>query len=275
MNKKIIKLYDTAFSHVPYCTMNNVSKNIIWDRSGNINENDIVFFTDASLSMSSTINKNCKKIAWLIEPPAVQNNYSYIMDNWMQFDMILTHQENLLSISDIFRPNPMWCSWIKPENQKIIEKSKKLSIISSNKRDTIGHRLRHEIIDQIRDKVDIDLYGGGYFPIEEKSQALLDYRFSIIVENDSSPIYFTEKIIDCLVCGVVPIYWGASKIGNYFNINGFITINSVEDMINILDTLTPQKYEELLPYVIENFEIAKKFLTVEDYFYENYIKDLI
>jgi hypothetical protein len=189
--------------------------------------------------------------------------------------MILTHQENLLSISDRFRPNPLWCSWIKPENQKIIEKSKNISIIASSKRDTVGHRLRHDIVDQIRDKIDIDLYGGGYYPVEEKSEALLDYRFSIIVENDSSPIYFTEKLIDCLVCGTVPIYWGASKIGNYFNINGFIVINSVEDMINVLNDLTPQKYEELLPYVKENFEIAKRFLTVEDYIYENYIKDLI
>ena len=108
------------------------------------------------------------------------------MNNWNKFDLILTHQENLLSISDKFKPNPMWCSWIRPENQKIIDKSKNLSIIASNKRDSIGHKLRHEIVDHIRNRADIDLYGNGYNSIEEKSVALSDYRFSFIIENDKS-----------------------------------------------------------------------------------------
>ena len=274
MSKKIIKLIDNAFTNSEYCNMNNKSINIIWDRSYNINENDIVVFTDASLPSVSNISTNCKKIAWLIEPPIIQDNYSYIMNNWSNFDLILTHQEKLLSISDRFKPNPMWCSWIKPENQKIINKSKNLSIIASAKRDSTGHILRHNIIDEIRNKIDIDLFGNGYKTIDDKSEALLDYRFSIIIENDKSPIYFTEKIIDCLVSGVVPIYWGADKIGEHFNLNGFIIINNIEDVNKILSELTPEKYEELLPYVIENFEIAKKFLTVEDFIYENYIKYL-
>lgn len=282
MNKKVIKIFDQEFAHESYCGSKigkNESKNIIWDRSRQINEGDIVFFTDSLLSMVDSVSVNCKKVAWLIEPPEVNSSsYDYIRNNWQKFDLVLTHQESLLCLSDRIKILPMWCSWVSPQNQKITEKIKLISIISSNKRDTIGQKLRHEIIDAIKSDIDLDIFGGltsggGYKPIDDKSEGLSPYMFSIIIENAKSPYLFTEKIIDCLLTGTVPIYWGASKIGEFFNMKGFITFNNLDDVQNIVNEISEEKYKEMMPYLLENFNTAKQYLTIEDYFYEKYIKN--
>mgnify|MGYP003631036072 CR=1 FL=1 len=284
MSKKVIKLFDTAFAHEKYCGSKigrNISKNVTWDRSGNIENGDVVFFTDSSLSKVDTIKQDCIKIAWLIEPPVVwSESYNYIKLNWGKFDMILTHNEDLLKISEKFKILPMWYSMVYPEKHGVGEKIKNLSIIASNKKDTDGHKLRHNVINHIKNKINIDLYGGltsngkGYGPIDDKSLALSPYRFSIIIENTKSPQYFTEKLIDSFLCGAVPIYWGADSVGAYFNEKGIIPFNSIVDIDEILPTLTIEKYNSMKIYVKENYEKAFKYLCVEDYFYEKYLIDL-
>lgn len=285
MSKKVIKLYDTAFAHEDYCGSKigkNIPNDVIWDRSGNINDSDIVVFTDSSLFNVDHVNLNCKKVAWLIEPPCVSSyNYDYISRNYDKFDIILTHQERLCDISPKFKILPMWYSMVWPERHGIYEKTKNLSIIASNKRDTTGHILRHDIINLINSKnVDIDLFGGltscgvGYKPIDDKSESLTPYRFSIVVENDKSPHYFSEKIIDCLLCGTIPIYWGADKISEYFNTNGFFIIDSIDDINDILPKLNEETYKSMFQYVEENYKIASQYLTVEDYMYDKYLKKI-
>jgi len=43
------------------------------------------------------------------------------------------------------------------------------------------------------------------------------YRFSIAFENSSHPGYTTEKLLDALVAGTVPIYWGNPDVARDFN----------------------------------------------------------
>jgi alpha(1,3/1,4) fucosyltransferase len=50
-------------------------------------------------------------------------------------------------------------------------------------------------------------------PVSSKRECLQRHRFSICFENAHSiPGYITEKIIDCMMAGCVPIYWGAPDI---------------------------------------------------------------
>ena len=276
MEKKIFKIFDSSFAYVPRCTWNNVSNHIIWDRSGNVEQDDIVFFTDDSINQVYGINKSCKKIAWLIEPPQIKPNiYDSIKRIWDQFDLILTHQESLLEISDKFKPLPMWCSWINPNEQIIKRKTKNLSIIASSKKDTIGQSMRHEIISKFNKSLEMDLYGLGYNAIDNKSTALSDYRFSIVIENVKSDYLFTEKLIDCLVTGTIPIYWGASKIDDFFDTSGFFKFNNIEELDIIFENLSEGKYQELFPVVEKNYNIAINNVTVEDYIYKKYLLDII
>jgi len=277
-----IKIFDNAFAHEDYCGSKigkNFSKHIIWDRSfSNIEENDLVFFTDSLLPMALNIRTNCIKIALLLEPPSVNNfAYDFINRNYTKFDHIITHQDTFSNIPNVIIL-PQWCTWIYPEKQRIFEKKKNLSIIASDKKTTEGQILRHNIVNYLQNKIDIDLYGGltsqnsGYNPIVDKSEGLSDYMFSIIVENSKYNYYFTEKIIDCLLTGTIPIYWGANKINDFFDTKGFLIIQNIEDLDHIIPNLNKETYEKMFPFVLNNFKIASEFLTLEDFIYEKFIK---
>ena len=107
----------------------------------------------------------------------------------------------------------------------------------------------------------LSLYGSGSpnGPLDIKSQSLNDYMFSVVMENSIADNYYTEKIIDCFITGNIPIYRGCKNIGKFFDKRGIIEFNNIEDLRHILDSLTPQKYEEMLPYVKINFELALKY----------------
>ena len=86
--------------------------------------------------------------------------------------------------------------------------------------------------------------------------------------------YFTETLVDTFRCGTVPIFWGCDNIGEYFNEKGILRFNTGPELIKILDNLSEQKYHEMMPYIEENYEIAKKYVCVDDVIAENIIKTL-
>jgi hypothetical protein len=140
------------------------------------------------------------------------------------------------------------------------------SIIASAKRNAPGHRLRHMIIDQYKENIDV--FGGGYNPIDDKGKGLNDYLYSFTIENIKCDGYFTEKIGDCFATGTIPIYWGDETISDNFIENGIIRLTKEFDP----DILTKELYESKLEFVKENFERVLKLPTPEDYIYTTYLK---
>lgn len=143
-----------------------------------------------------------------------------------------------------------------------------------------GHHLRWRILDK-EDKVKIpkkfypvlsdfdhkknnrpdgnDLPNGN--PIEGEGKKEVWNRksmFHIAVENSKHNYYFTDKIVDCFCTKTLPIYWGAPKIGDYYNEKGIITFNTEDELVDILNNLTPEDYYSRLEYINENYENALK-----------------
>lgn len=54
-------------------------------------------------------------------------------------------------------------------------------------------------------------------PLADKLTFLRDFRFNLAFENSSSPGYVTEKLVEPLLMGAIPIYWGADDVGDDFN----------------------------------------------------------
>ncbi|MCV4776722.1 glycosyltransferase family 10, partial [Escherichia coli] len=66
--------------------------------------------------------------------------------------------------------------------------------------------------------------------LEAQSEA----RFNIAFENQISPGYVTEKLINPLLAGSVPIYWGAPEAVGDFNAAAFVNANefaSLDDLV--------------------------------------------
>lgn len=269
MSLQKVKIIDTNFAHAKFTTDYQISKHIEWVRGVMPSNGEIVFITDNSLY--NIDNYIGKKIGMLMEPKAINPAiYEWVKNNHYRFYKVFTYDKELIETCDNVEFYPHCGCWITEEDQKIYDKTKLLSIIASDKRQTEGHRLRHASVDILRsDNFDLDVYGRGYNPIEYKLDSLKDYAFSLIIENSRSDYYFTEKLMDSFVTGTVPVYWGCPSIGDFFNLDGMIIFNDIEDLLSKLNSLSLEQYNNMLPSIKDNFERAKEFLIAEDWIYKN------
>ena len=198
-----------------------------------------------------------------IHPWAYTNMYQVERE----FDHILTHNEKMLQRSDkyIKIPGP-GTTWLVPDQIGIHKKTKLLSHIASKQNWARGHRLRHIISRVIKDKYEVDLWGSAHkgFDKKDKDLPLRDYHFSITVMNADHENYFTETLIDAFLCGTVPIFWGCTNIEEYFNPKGMLIFKNPMELKEILDNLSIEKYNDMLPYIQENFETAKNHIHFDD-----------
>ena len=64
--------------------------------------------------------------------------------------------------------------------------------------------------------------GGRHFNnlgigVPDKAQFIRGFRFDLAFENSASPGYVTEKLVEPLMAGCIPIYWGAPDVTRDFN----------------------------------------------------------
>ena len=95
------------------------------------------------------------------------------------------------------------------------------------------------------------------------------------MENTETPFYYSEKILDCFLSGTIPIYYGCPNIEKFFNTDGIIIFNTKEELINIINNITPQFYLDNLKAIQENYNIAKDIWVDNDRFFNKYLKELI
>ena len=251
---KRVPIKDSSFSHCVYS--NNptppvtISKTVIWERT-NIKDTEKTVYTDQHL-------KECNGgIGWLLEPKDMQPHaYEFVKTHSNRFNTIWTHEKELLNSLPNAKFVPHGGCWIKEEDRKIHIKIKNFSIIASSKNLLTGHQLRHLIVKGAGNKV--DAYGNGYKPILNKIEGLKDYRYSFAIENSRKDYYFTEKLIDCLVTGTLPIYWGCPSIAKFFNTDGFIIFTELPELREKLKLCTEEYYLNKLSAVKENFERAQE-----------------
>ncbi len=107
----------------------------------------------------------------------------------------------------------------------IPEKKLDLSWITTNKMVFRGHRSRMKFLRALQKEIEFDLFGYGIRPIDNKWDGLAPYRYSLAIENHSNPYYWSEKIADCFLAWTMPIYYGCTRISDYFPPESMISIN--------------------------------------------------
>jgi len=189
-----------------------------------------------------------------------------------KFTYILTFSKDLVAIDpQKFIYTPFGGSWINKDERKIYDKTKGISIIASAKRDTRCHILRHDAILRYTEQIN-GVYGNGYQFIQNKLEGLKDYRYSIVIEQAQCRGLFSEKIIDCFMTGVIPIYCGDIDLGEIFNMNGVIQFASLIELKTALQLATKEHYEQNLFAIKENFTFGHKYDLPEDKIYETFLK---
>jgi len=107
----------------------------------------------------------------------------------------------------------------------IPEKTGSLSWVTSNKSTFRGHRARMRFLQALQNQVAFDLYGTGFRFIKDKWDALAPYRYSLAIENFSNAYYWSEKLADCFLAWSMPIYYGCTRITDYFPAESMLVID--------------------------------------------------
>lgn len=103
---------------------------------------------------------------------------------------------------------------------------------------------------------------------------LYDSMFNIAIENTAQEDYFSEKIIDCFMTETIPVYIGCPNIADYFDTRGVIIVSSLDQLIKTVNTLTPQIYLEMKPYILENKNRAEKFLSLKQETLQSFLQGI-
>ena len=131
------------------------------------------------------------------------------------------------------------------------EKDKLISVISSDKSSTPGHALRLEFTRKLAERLGsrIDVFGRGIRDIDDKWDAVSRYKYHVVLENNSYPDYWTEKLSDAYLGGAHPFYYGCPNLADYFSPAAFtkIDINDLEAAVNVIEaSLAGNRYEASL-----------------------------
>jgi hypothetical protein len=233
----------------------------------------ITIFTDKQLHLAPEVDSTYK-VAILQEPRELLPwAYQTIVQFEDEYDLILTYDIELINRGKNYVFCPGDTAAIRTEGCKVHDKTKLISFPYSLKTQLFGHRLRHIIVNDVLPTLNlnykIDFFGAGVGNfVDDKLETLQDYMFQIATENVKKEYYYTDKILDCLITGTVPIYWGPDNISNFFNPKGILQFKSPEELKGILNNLTKEKYYEMMPYIKENYEAAKYYMIQDDFFYD-------
>jgi hypothetical protein len=228
---------------------------------------DSQFFFSKKVSISyDTLrydnNSDYKVLVYCGEPDAVLNITEEVIERQNEFDLILTWKEKVLehckNSEKFLFGGP---KTINDFNLKL-DKKNEISYLTSSKNFTQGHTLRQNIWNFLSQH-DFD---GNYTlnihrspPYIEKEIMFNNAKFSIIVENSVEKDYFSEKLIDCLCTNTIPIYNGCPNIFDYFDKKSFLIFNSLDELIQIIENLNGDYYEQCIDSIKTNCEMSMQY----------------
>jgi hypothetical protein len=75
-----------------------------------------------------------------------------------------------------------------------------------------------------------DLYTDERTYLDDAVAQYRDYRFVVALESERHSDYITEKLVNAMLAGAIPIYWGAREVGAHFNEGSFIDVGAFENV---------------------------------------------
>ena len=245
---------------------------------------DVHFYTHNA--MLERMGSPSKRYGMLNESESiVPNDYNIFRENKgleKEFTAIFTYSEKILNEVENAKFLPV-CAvpWYGTElgggvldEHIYMHKIKNISICSSSKTMCLLHDYRISCAYQCKNEGLADTYGtfdGG--PMIKIAETLSDYRYSVVIENYISPYFFTEKITNCFLSMTVPIYLGATRIGDFFNTDGIIFISENDDIKKVLSQCTEKDYLSRIEAIKENYYKAQAYRNIWDMMYNQYIRD--
>ena len=210
--------------------------------------------------------------------PTDQGLVQRVIDNHKFYNLILTWRESILQAcpnavkylhagpylsilgSDLVIPSHVgWYTTPEPRYVGPLNSTKAFSasFLTSHMNALSGHFLRQEIFSRLPESV-------GLLPIHKhrsppridedaRGHFFTDFLYHIAVENCQYNNWMTEKLFDCFIAKTIPIYWGCPNVEEYFNMDGVLRFENYDDLIRVLQSITPAMYQEKAAAIEDNF----------------------
>lgn len=106
-------------------------------------------------------------------------------------------------------------------------KENRIAVVCSSANFTPGQRHRLALLDALKQRLGdrIVHYGKGFEPVDDKLDAILPYRYHLVLENTRAPNYWTEKLADAYLGWAFPVYLGCPNLGEFFAPDSFCAID--------------------------------------------------
>ena len=127
-----------------------------------------------------------------------------------------------------------------------VPKEKLLSVVCSDMRFLPGHRQRIVFVKKLKRYFGARLahFGRGFHSVPDKAEAILPYRYHIVLENSSVRSYWTEKLADAYLGWAYPFYYGCPNLADDFPVEAFtrIDIHDPDDAIARIEAAIDADY---------------------------------
>ncbi len=190
-----------------------------------------------------------------IEPPAVVDIVQTVIDNHKFYDLILAWHKKILSECPNAVKFVASCEPWKNPNDPVKSKTFSVSFLTSSKNTCPGQIFRQEIFERVPELVrSLPVTKRRSPPLHDRDILLDNFQFHIAVENSKWDNFFTEKIMDCFLSQTFPIYWGCPNLNEYFNMDGVLTFDTYDGLIEVLQRLTPEFHQKHIVAMEDNFQ---------------------
>jgi hypothetical protein len=145
-----------------------------------------------------------------------------------------------------------------------IEKSQVISTVCSAKRQAHTlHATRYDFTWRLKgDLPELEIFGRGVRPVDDKSEALDPFKYHLVVENHVGLDHWSEKLSDSYLGLSLPFYHGCPNAADYFPEGSFIPIDihDYEGSLAIIrKAIAAGEYEKRLPDLVD----ARRRVMVE------------
>lgn len=195
------------------------------------------------------------------------------------FRYIFSYDERILNEIENARFYPVAAGiWNSSLKERLYEqKEENISILCSDKVMCSLHSFRLELARVCKKESLAHTFGkfdGGAY-VESIDECLDRFRFSVVIENDISDYYFSERLTSCFASYTIPVYLGARKISEFFNPDGilFLPDTDIEHAKTVLSQCTKEIYEERIEAVMDNHRRVQEYVNMQDYLYEHYLRE--
>ena len=224
----------------------------------------IVIFPYSKTVLTANAQVTCKVSLIIVEPRSIHSRYYNIMPLLRYlYHNILVRDPKLASKYNNVHSFSFAELWIETDNLKLPDFSKRygISLIASMKNDLEGHKLRHKVIsfDKSHTHQLLTPLGRAYEQFNDMVTALAPFQYSVVIENSIEPHYFSEKILNCLACKTIPIYWGHESVKQYFDTSNWLFFNHLEDGYEKIKFASSGKHIVSQDKIKENYVQAKTY----------------